>query len=47
MDTKLTLLFVLIGVLIGLSHLTEARLESWRLRVAGLRRRALMTRRRA
>ncbi len=32
MDTKLTLLFLLIGVMIGLSHLTETRLQSWRFR---------------
>ena len=46
MDTKLTLLILLIGVVIGLSHLTEARLESWRFRFAGLRWSDLMPGRR-
>jgi hypothetical protein len=30
MDPKLTMLFLLIGTIIGLSHLTEENLARWR-----------------
>jgi hypothetical protein len=39
MDTKLALLFMLIGTVIGLSHLTDGNLDRMRRQFGTLRRR--------
>jgi hypothetical protein len=46
MDPKLTMLLLLIGTIIGLSHLSEDRLGYVRRQIAGRRWREFMPRRR-